>query len=189
MAEVGQRIAADFATGNQVACSASRLVYVMCGTEDEDIEKLKQLGQQTYDAMLRLPEVISTKPKRYDPELKSQVDMLRLNDDFYTVIGGRDEEGAVLVSHTSDRVEFWEYLADRTINIIPVDTLDEVLDVVDAYTQTVGVWPEGLWGHGAPQGRAAWRAAFRGTGLWVQRRRAGWSAGRHRADAGGSSSG
>ncbi|MDB5724198.1 MAG: Long-chain-fatty-acyl-CoA reductase [Novosphingobium sp.] len=145
MDDVANRIAADFATGNQVACSASRLVYVMCGTDDDDIEKLKQLGQKTYDAMLRLPEVISTKPKRYDPELKRQVDTLRLADDFYTVIGGLDDEGAVLVSHSSDRVEFWEYLADRTINMIPVDTLDQVLEVVDAYTQTVGVWPENLW--------------------------------------------
>ncbi|MCB2076661.1 MAG: long-chain-fatty-acyl-CoA reductase [Novosphingobium sp.] len=145
MEDVGNRIAADFATGNQVACSASRLVYVMCGTEDEDIEKLKQLGQATYDAMLRLPDVISTKPKKYDAELKRQVDALRLSDDFYTVIGGQEGEGAVIVSHTEDRVDFWEYLGDRTINIIPVDTLEEVLDVVDAYTQTVGVWPESLW--------------------------------------------
>ena len=45
------------------------------------------------------------------------------------------------MSLTEDRVDFWEYMADRTINMIPVDTLDEVLDVVDAYTQTVGVWP------------------------------------------------
>ena len=97
------------------------------------------------DAMLALPEVISTKPKHYDRELKGQVDALRLSDDFYTVIGGQNDEGAVLISHTSDRVDFWEYLGDRTINIIPVDTLDEVLDVVDAYTQTVGVWPQNLW--------------------------------------------
>ena len=41
-------------------------------------------------------------------------------------------------------MDFWEYLADRTINLVPVDTLDEVLDVVDAYTQTVGIWPESL---------------------------------------------
>jgi hypothetical protein len=53
-------------------------------------------------------------------------------------------DAAVIVSHTSDRVEFWEYLADRTVNLIPVDTLDEVLDVVDAYTQTVGIFPESL---------------------------------------------
>jgi len=145
MEDVGRRLAADFATGNQVACSASRLVYVMCGTDDDTIEKLKVLGQKTYEAMLALPDVISTKPKHYDRELKSQVDTLRLSDDFYTVIGGQDDEGAILISHTSDRVDFWEYLADRTINIIPVDTLEEVLDVVDAYTQTVGIWPENLW--------------------------------------------
>lgn len=145
MEEAANRIACDFATGNQTACSASRLVYVMCGTEDEDIEKLKELGQKTYDAMLRLPEVVTTKPKRYDPQLKQWVDTLRLSDDFYTVIGGEDDEGAILISHTSDRVDFWEYMADRTINMIPVDTLDEVLDVVDAYTQTVGVWPDNLW--------------------------------------------
>ncbi|MEZ5734754.1 MAG: acyl-CoA reductase [Novosphingobium sp.] len=145
MEEAANRIACDFATGNQTACSASRLVYVMCGTEDEDIEKLQQLGQKTYDAMLRLPEVVTTKPKQYDPQLKQWVDTLRLSDDFYTVIGGEEGEGAILVSHTSDRVDFWEYMADRTINMIPVDTLEEVLDVVDAYTQTVGVWPENLW--------------------------------------------
>ena len=144
MEECANRIACDFAVGNQTACAATRLVYVMCGTEDEDIERLKQLGQRTYDAMLRLPDVLTTKPKRYDPELKSQVDMLRLSDDFYTVIGGKEGEGAVLVSHTSDRVDFWEYLVDRTINMIPVDTLDEVLDVIDAYTQTVGIFPESL---------------------------------------------
>ena len=172
MEDVANRIACDFATGNQVACSASRLVYVMCGTDDEDIEKLKQLGQKTYDAMLRLPEVVTTKPKRYDPDLKQQVETLRLSDDFYTVIGGRDDEGAILVSHTSDRVDFWEYLGDRTINIIPVDTLDEVLDVVDAYTQTVGVWPDSLWDtvrhKGALHGGQRFVAlgyAFNGAGL------------------------
>ena len=145
MEEAANRIACDFAVGNQTACSASRLVYVMCGTDDDAIEGLKELGRKTYEAMLRLPEVLSTKPKAYDPQLRQWIDTLRLNDDFYTVIGGAEGEGAVIVSHTEDRVDFWEYMADRTINMIPVDTLDEVLDVVDAYTQTVGVWPENLW--------------------------------------------
>ena len=142
--ETGKRLACDFATGNQTACAAARVVYVMCGTDDEGVEKLKRLGQAAYDAMFTLPDVLTTRPKRYDPELKSQVDALRFSDDFYTVIGGQDGEGAVIVSHTEDRVDFWEYLADRTINLVPVDTLDEVLDVVDAYTQTVGIWPESL---------------------------------------------
>ena len=142
--EVGKRLACDFATGNQTACAATRVVYVMCGTDDEGIDKLKKLGQAAYDGMAALPEVLTTKPKRYDSDLKSNIDGLRLSDDFYTVIGGEDGEGAVIVSHTEDRVDFWEYLADRTINLVPVDTLDEVLDVVDAYTQTVGIWPPSL---------------------------------------------
>lgn len=142
--ETGKRLACDFATGNQVACAASRMAYVMCGTDDDGIEKLKKLGQATYDAMFTLPDVLTTKPKRYDPDLKEKVDTLRWSDDFYTVVGGEQGEGAVIVSHTSDRVDFWEYLADRTINLIPVDTLEEVLDVVDAYTQTIGIWPESL---------------------------------------------
>ena len=142
--ETGKRLACDFATGNQVACAAARMAYVMCGTDDAGLEKLKKLGQATYDAMFTLPDVLTTKPKRYDPDLKEKVDSLRFSDDFYTIIGGEDGEGAVIVSHTSDRVDFWEYLADRTINLIPVDTLEEVLDVVDSYTQTVGIWPREL---------------------------------------------
>ena len=142
--EAASRIACDFAVGNQTACAAARMVYVLCGTDAQGIDKLKRLGRLAYEAMLKLPEVLSTKPKRYDPGLKSQVDALRFSEDFYTVIGGEDGEGAVIVSHTADRVDFWEYLADRTVNLIPVDTLDEVLDVIDAYTQTVGIFPESL---------------------------------------------
>ncbi len=144
MQEAASRIACDFAVGNQTACAAARMVYVLCGTDDDGVERLKELGRLAYEAMLKLPEVLTTKPKRYDPSLKSQVDTLRYSPDFYTVIGGEQGEGAVIVSHTADRVDFWEFLADRTVNLIPVDTLDEVLDVIDAYTQTVGIFPESL---------------------------------------------
>ena len=142
--EAASRIATDVGTGNQTACSSCRIVYVMCGTDDDGVEALKRLGQATYDALLRLPSHLSTKPKRYNAELKSNVDALRLNDDWYTVIGGEQGEGAVIVSHTSDLVDFFEYLDDRTVNLVPVDTIDEVLDAVDAYTQTVGVFPDAL---------------------------------------------
>ncbi|ETI64225.1 long-chain-fatty-acyl-CoA reductase [Sphingobium sp. C100] len=142
--ETASRIAVDVATGNQTACVSCRMCYVLCGTDEDGIETLKRLGQLVYEAMLRLPQDISTKPKRYDPGLKTQVDALRLNEDWYTVIGGQEGEGAVIVSHTADRVDFYEYLADRTVNLIPVDTVDEVLAVVDAYTQTIGIFPETL---------------------------------------------
>lgn len=144
LAETAKRIAADVGAGNQTACASCRVVYVMCGTDEAGVETLKKLGRLTYEALLGLPGDLSTKPKRYDPQLKSNVDALRLNDDWYTVVGGEQGEGAVIVSHTAEPVSFWEYLADRTVNLIPVDTLDEVLGAVDAYTQTVGVFPDEL---------------------------------------------
>jgi len=144
MQECASRIATDVGANNQTACANCRMVYVVCGTDELGVEKLKRLGRKVYDAMLKLPSDLSTKPKRYDPDLKSKVDTLRLSEDWYTVIGGTEGEGAVIVSHTADRVDFYEYLADRTVNLVPVDTLDEVLDVIDAYTQTVGIFPESL---------------------------------------------
>jgi hypothetical protein len=144
MQECAQRIATDVGANNQTACANCRMVYVICGTDEAGVEKLKKLGQKVYEAMLQLPSDLSTKPKRYDPALKSKVDALRLSDDWYTVVGGQDGEGAVIVSHTADRVDFYEYLTDRTVNLVPVDTLDEVLNVIDAYTQTVGIFPERL---------------------------------------------
>jgi len=144
IAETATRIATDVGAVNQTACASCRVVYVLCGTDDDGIDRLRELGRQTYDAMLRLPEDLSTVPKRYDPELKAQLDALRLDDDWFEVIGGLNGEGAVIVSKVAEPVHFVEALADRTVNLVPVDTLDEVLAAVDAYTQTVGVFPAEL---------------------------------------------
>jgi hypothetical protein len=86
------------------------------------------------------------KPKRYSTLLKESVDALRLDGDWYKVIGGRQEEGAIIVSQIPEPVEFAEALTDRTANLVPVDTLKDVLKVVNSYTQTVGVYPERLKG-------------------------------------------
>lgn len=142
--EAAQRIATDVGTMNQVTCANARLVYVMSGTDAAGLELINELGQKVYAAMMALPPHISTKPKAYDPELKSHVDALRKGSDWCNVVGGRDGEGAVLVSQLPEAVDFVELLADRTVNLIPVDTLDEVLDAVDAYTQSVGIFPEDL---------------------------------------------
>jgi hypothetical protein len=142
--ETASRIATDVGAVNQTACSSCRIVYVMCGTHEDGIKMLSRLGKCVYEAMMKLPPDLSTKPKRYNPQLKSDIDALRLNDEWYDVIGGRDGEGAVIVSHTADAVEFAATLDDRTVNLIPVDTLDEVLAAVDSYTQTVGVFPDDL---------------------------------------------
>ena len=138
------RIATDVGAVNQTACASCRVVYVMSGTDAAGLQRISRLGKQVYEGMMRLPPDLSTKPRKYDPQLRSNVDALRLHDDWYKVIGGRDGEGAVIVSHLAEPVNFVETLADRTVNLVPVDTLDEVLGAVDAYTQTVGVFPDDL---------------------------------------------
>src|SRR5690606_5536679 len=142
--EAALRLATDIGASNQVGCVNARVVYVQSGTDDEGLEKLNRFGQMVYDAMLTLPNCISTKPKSFDAELKSNIDALQLDDEWYKVIGGRDDEGAIIVSQLADAVPFATLLNDRVGNLVPVDDLDEVLDAVDAYTQNVGSYPESL---------------------------------------------
>jgi hypothetical protein len=143
MREAAERLACDIGVSNQVGCVCPRVIYVLSGTDDAGLENVNRYGQYVYEAMLRLPQHMSTKPKKYDRDLKAHVEALRFGD-WYKVIGGDDEEGAIIVSQIPEPVDFATKLADRTANLVPVDTLEEVVGAVDAYTQTVGVYPENL---------------------------------------------
>ena len=142
MREAAGLLARDAFGLNQSGCSNARQVYVESGCEETGISNLQRFGQYVYDAMLELPPSLSTKPLHYDPELKRKVDALRMDDDWYTVIGGEDDEGAIIVSHLSDAVDFASDLADRTINLIPVERVDDILNRISSYTQTMGIYPE-----------------------------------------------
>jgi hypothetical protein len=144
MGEAAVRLASDIGAMNQVGCVNARVVYVVCGTDAAGLAKLNAFGEHVYRAMTDLPERTSTRPKRYDRELRADVEALRLSEDWYRVIGGRDDEGAIVISQVPEAVDFAVRLADRTANLVPVDSLDEVVGAVDAYTQTVGVYPESL---------------------------------------------
>ncbi|GIX30196.1 MAG: long-chain-fatty-acyl-CoA reductase [Porticoccaceae bacterium] len=141
IAEVARRIACDVAVGNQVGCANSRKVYVVDGVDEAALARLVRLGHAVYREMLALPETLSTRPKRYDPELAAHLEACRLLDGYYTVIGGEAGEGAVVVSHSPEAVDFADLLADRTVNLIPVERLEDFLAEVDQSTQTIGVWP------------------------------------------------
>lgn len=144
MREAALRLASDIGALNQKGCVCARVAYVQSGTDEAGLEKLNTFGRYVYDAMMCLPNTLSTTPKRYDPGLKAHVDALRLDDDWYKVIGGKDGEGAVICSQLPEPVAFAASLDDRTANLVPVDSLDEVMDAVDAYTQTVGIYPESI---------------------------------------------
>jgi hypothetical protein len=60
------------------------------------------------------------------------------------VIGGRDDEGAIIVSKLDAVVDFYPRLSGRVANLIPIDELGDATKYVNAYTQTIGVYPESL---------------------------------------------
>lgn len=142
MDEAALRLASDIGALNQKGCVNARVIYAMTGTDDDGLASLDDFGQRVYRALQSLPNSLSTPAKSYDPGLKAHVDALKLDDEWYKVIGGRDGEGAIIVSQLPEPVGFATLLDDRTANLVPVDSLDEVLDAVDAYTQTVGIYPE-----------------------------------------------
>ena len=144
MKEAARRLAIDIGGGNQLGCSSSRVVYVLTGSHEDGVERVSRLGRLAYRAIMDLPPTFSTKPKSYDKELKSNVDALRLDDEWFEVIGGEQDEGAIIVSKLPRQVDFAAYLTDRTANFVPVESIDDILLGIDAYTQTIGVWPESL---------------------------------------------
>lgn len=142
--EVALRLATDIGAMNQEGCINARVIYVLSGTDDDGLARLNRLAEKTYQAMTSLPEAISTPPKEMDPELRSQVKAVRLSDDYFRVIGGEKDEGAIIASQTPEPVDFALILAKRVANLVPIDDIGEIYPIVDAYTQTVGIYPESL---------------------------------------------
>ncbi len=128
---------------NQTACSSTRVVYVECGTDDADLERLEQFGRAVHGAFLVMPPHESTNPKRPDHELDAELEALALDDDWYRVIGNTSTAG-VVVSRTDEPVEFADRLNNRVVNLVPLADLTRVLRWVDESTQTVGIYPERL---------------------------------------------
>lgn len=128
---------------NQTACSSTRVVYVECTTDDDDLDRLEEFGHAIHEAFLGLPPHESTAPKRPDPELEDELQALALDDEFYRVIGDTASAG-VVVSRTEEPVEFADRLNNRVVNLVPVPDITRVPYWVSEETQTVGIYPEKL---------------------------------------------
>jgi hypothetical protein len=142
--EVAVRLACDIGAGNQEGCVNARVVYVLTGTDPTGLDDANRLGEYTYAAMLGLPDYISTTPKVVNRTLVEHLEGSRLTDDWYRVFGGAHGEGAIVVSQLDEAVPYATMLSGRVANIVPVDSIDTVTDAVDAYTQTIGIYPETL---------------------------------------------
>jgi hypothetical protein len=143
--DAAQRVAADVGCHNQEGCVNARVLYVCSGTDDDGIARLEKLGERVYEKIMQLPATVSTPPKGgINSELKSYLTATSVNDEWFRVIGGEHDEGAVIVSKLSEPVEFATSLTNRVANLVPVDEPEDMLPHVDAYCQTVGIYPESL---------------------------------------------
>jgi len=143
MQEAATGIAVIAGFYNQTACANTRLVYVECDTDDDSLDKLAELGAKVVEAFKALPPVISTPFDKPNQDLEAELEAVALEDDFYTVIGDT-LTGGVVVSRFPDRVDFFDQLNNRVVNIVPVENLLDVVKWCDDTTQTVGVYPESL---------------------------------------------
>ncbi|MCW2794996.1 acyl-CoA reductase [Nocardioides sp.] len=144
MREVASRAAVDIGVANQEGCANARVIYVMSGTDPAGIDNANRLGELIYEELVKLPAFISTPPLYPNRELLEHVESSRMTDDWYRVIGGEQKEGAVIVSQFDSAVDYSAMLSGRVANIVPVDSIDKVTEAVNAYTQTIGIYPESL---------------------------------------------
>ncbi len=144
LVEVAKRAACDIGMANQEACASARVIYVLCGSDAQGLEKINRLGEHIYRELIALPDYLSTAPVTVSRELMDNLDALRLDDTFYRLIGGEEREGAIIVSQLDEPVDFTPLLSGRVANLVPVDSVAQVTRAVTAYTQTIGVYPESL---------------------------------------------
>jgi Acyl-CoA reductase (LuxC) len=142
--EVAIRLATDIGAINQEGCVNARVVYALAGTDERGLERLDRLAARTYEALVALPESVSTRPKATNAQLRRLVTAARLNDEWYRVFGGTEDEGAIIVSRLPEPVEFADRLTNRIANLVPIDRIEVALDAVDASAQTIGVYPDAL---------------------------------------------
>jgi hypothetical protein len=141
---VARCTAADVGAFNQLGCLNARVIYAASGTDPAGVRRADRLGAAIYDELLSLPESVSTKAKRFDPELRASVEALRSAPEWYRIYGGSNGEGAVIVSQLDEPVAFHRSLSGRVANVVPVDDPLDVLPAINAYTQTIGIWPKSL---------------------------------------------
>jgi hypothetical protein len=142
--EVARRAAVDIGVANQEGCANARVIYVLSGTDDEGRAKANRLGELIYQELVALPSFISTPAVYPNRDLFEHLESSRMAEDWYRVIGGEQREGAIVVSQFDEPVDYSAMLSSRVANIVPVDGIDKVTAVVNAYTQTIGIYPESL---------------------------------------------
>ncbi|MFJ9419373.1 acyl-CoA reductase [Streptomyces sp. NPDC101227] len=144
MALTARHAAADIAALNQLGCMNSRIVHAATGTDRDGIARATAWAELLHREIQRLPEGISTPARRFDPELRAHLQALRTLPEWYRIHGGRQDEGAVIVSLTGEPVDFADRLSGRVVNVVPTDDAGTAVSHLTSATQTLGVYPDSL---------------------------------------------
>ena len=126
---------------NQTACANTRVIYVESKLDEESLDRVIELGRKIVAAYKTLPIVISTPFAVPNKELEEELKTASLEDDFFHAEGDT-LNGGFVVSKFSDRVDWYDQLNNRVVNLVPVENLLDVTKWCDDTTQTVGVYPE-----------------------------------------------
>jgi len=143
MQDAAGRMAIDIGSNNQEACLNARVAYIQTGTDAAGLAKANAFGRMVYDALQALPPALSTPVNRVDPRLAEEIQTLKMMSEQHKIIGG-GKSGAIIVSQTSEPVDFARILTNRVGNLVPVDDLEIPINSVTAYTQTIGIYPDAL---------------------------------------------
>jgi hypothetical protein len=147
MREVARRVAADMGGLDQEACSNARVMFLESGTDEAGIALANKFGKLLFEAVQNLPSSTSGGPLKFDPALKSELQSISQQDDFYRIFterGKTEKTGAVIVSQFSEQVDFPSLLYGRVGNIVPVDKIDDALSSFSAATKAAGIFPDDL---------------------------------------------
>jgi hypothetical protein len=142
-AEAARRLSIDVGMMNQEACVNSRIAYVQVGEVDDAVTGVREFAAQVFDELQRLPATQSTSVERLPAELRDEVEAALLVGEP-EVVGGGTGAGGVLISWDGRPVDYSAFLAARYVNLVPVQSLGEVLDRVSSTAQTCGVFPAEL---------------------------------------------
>lgn len=132
LAEAADAAAADATLLNQQACVSSRFQFIEASEAEAD-----RFCALLYERMGADRPFSSNLPWATPPQIREEIEGLRVAEDLYRVWGNYDDRGMVIRSE--DPVDF--HPDGKVVNVVRVDKLDDAVRHVSVATQTVGVYP------------------------------------------------
>jgi hypothetical protein len=134
LAAAADAAASDATMLNQQACVSSRFQFIEASEEEAD-----RFCALLYERMGAERPFSSNLPWPTPPQIREEIEGLRMMEDLYRVWGKFDDRG--LVIRSDDPVDF--HPDGKVVNVVRVANLKDAVRHVNVATQTVGIYPAG----------------------------------------------